>query len=169
MAILELFPLINEKGEVIGKATRQECHSGSKLLHPVIHLHILSPDGKLFMQKRSMSKDIQPGKWDTAVGGHVDYGETVEDAMKRESYEELGIKDFPYSLLFSYIFESSIEREMVNTYITRNFDDKIVCDSVEIDEGRYWSIDEIKQSLGKEIFTPNFESEFQRLLTCGAL
>ena len=36
----EWFPLVNEKGETIGKATRKECHSGSKLLHPVIHLHI---------------------------------------------------------------------------------------------------------------------------------
>jgi len=71
----EWFPLVNEEGETIGKATRKECHSGSKLLHPVIHLHIFNKDGDLYLQKRSMNKDIQPGKWDTAVGGHIDYGE----------------------------------------------------------------------------------------------
>ena len=38
----EWFPLVNEEGETIGKATRKECHSGSKLLHPVIHLHTVS-------------------------------------------------------------------------------------------------------------------------------
>ena len=77
----EWFPLVNEEGETIGKATRKECHSGSKLLHPVIHLHIFNKDGDLYLQKRSMNKDIQPGKWDTAVGGHIDYGESVEEAQ----------------------------------------------------------------------------------------
>ena len=51
-------------GETIGKATRKECHSGSKQLHPVIHLHIFNDTGELYLQKRSMTKDIQPGKWD---------------------------------------------------------------------------------------------------------
>ena len=87
----EWFPLVNEKGETIGKATRKECHSGSKLLHPVIHLHIFNKDGDLYLQKRSMNKDIQPGKWDTAVGGHIDYGESVEEALRREVREELEV------------------------------------------------------------------------------
>lgn len=80
----EWFPLVNEEGETIGKATRKECHSGRKLLHPVIHLHIFNKDGDLYLQKRSMNKDIQPGKWDTPVGGHIDYGESVEEALRRE-------------------------------------------------------------------------------------
>ena len=84
----EWFPLVNEEGETIGKATRKECHSGSKLLHPVIHLHIFNKDGDLYLQKRSMNKDIQPGKWDTAVGGHIDYGESVEEALRREVREQ---------------------------------------------------------------------------------
>ena len=75
MATNEIFPIVTPDGVVTGSATRAECHSGSKLLHPVVHLHILSRDGRVYLQKRSMSKDIQPGKWDTAVGGHVDYGE----------------------------------------------------------------------------------------------
>jgi len=69
---IEYFPLVDEWGNVIGKATRQECHSGSFLLHPVVHLHILNNRGELYLQKRVMNKDIQPGKWDTSVGGHVD-------------------------------------------------------------------------------------------------
>ncbi|MBO7626585.1 MAG: NUDIX domain-containing protein, partial [Paludibacteraceae bacterium] len=94
MAQDELFPIIDEDGNVIGKATRRECHSGSMLLHPVVHLHVFNSKGELYLQKRSLSKDIQPGKWDTAVGGHVDYGEEIETALRREAREELGITEY---------------------------------------------------------------------------
>ena len=70
---IEYFPLVTEAGLVVGKATRTECHSGTFLLHPVVHLHVFNLSHELYLQKRSMDKDIQPGKWDTSVGGHVSY------------------------------------------------------------------------------------------------
>ena len=160
----EWFPLIDETGLVVGKALRSECHSGSMLLHPVVHLHIFDTQGLLYLQRRSMSKEIQPGKWDTAVGGHVDYGETIEEALHREVREELGITGFEPIHNFTYLFQSSVEREMVYSYRTI-YEGDIVIDPEEIDEGRYWDIDEVMAHMGKGVFTPNFEDEFQRLLT----
>ena len=90
----EIFPVVDECGNVVGKATRGECHGGGKLLHPVVHLHVFDEEGRLFLQRRPLWKDIQPGKWDTAVGGHVDYGEEVADALTREAFEEIGIEKF---------------------------------------------------------------------------
>ena len=138
----EWFPLVNEEGETIGKATRKECHSGSKMLHPVVHLHIFNEAGDLYLQKRSMNKDIQPGKWDTAVGGHIDYGETVEEALRREVREELGITDFIPQFITRYVFESTIEKELVNTYRT-TYEGPVTPDTSELDGGRFWSIQEI--------------------------
>lgn len=158
----EWFPLVNEEGETIGKATRRECHSGTKMLHPVIHLHIFNDAGELYLQKRSTTKDIQPGKWDTAVGGHIDYGETVEEALRREVREELGITDFVPRFITRYVFESAIEKELVNTFCT-TYNGDITPDPSELDGGRFWPLDEIRASLGKEVFTPNFEQEFARL------
>ncbi len=157
----EIFPVVDEEGRVVGKATRGECHGGSMLLHPVVHLHLFNSDGQLYLQKRPDWKDIQPGKWDTAVGGHVDYGEEVTDALRREVREELDVTRFLPEKLTHYVFESSRERELVNVY--RTVYDGPVTPSEETDGGRFWTIAEIKDSLGKGIFTPNFEQEFLRL------
>lgn len=153
----ELFPVVDEQGNITGSATRGECHNGSMLLHPVVHLHIFNSKGELYLQKRPEWKDIQPGKWDTAVGGHVDLGESVELALQRETQEELGITEFTPEFLKSYTFRSDRECELV--FVHKAIYDGEVIPSEELDSGRFWSIDEIKASLGKGIFTPNFEEE----------
>ena len=158
----EIFPVVDESGAVIGQATRGECHGGSKLLHPVVHLHVFDRKGNLYLQRRPDWKDIQPGKWDTAVGGHIDYGETVEEALAREVREELGITHFIPIHVLTYIFESDQEREMVNTFYTV-YTGKMQIDPVEIDDGRFWTFSEIHENMGKGIFTPNFEQEFLRI------
>ncbi|OAV71252.1 Isopentenyl-diphosphate Delta-isomerase [Bacteroidales bacterium Barb4] len=163
MQHIEYFPVVNEAGETIGKASRLECHSGSKLLHPVVHLHIFNQAGELYLQKRSMRKDIQPGKWDTAVGGHIDYNEPVETALRRETREELGIVHFNPAFITSYIFESAVERELVYVFQTV-YEGNITPDPEELDGGRFWGIEEIKSNMGKQLFTPNFENEFQQVI-----
>ncbi len=155
----ELFPVVDPLGKVIGRATRGECHNGSMLLHPVVHLHLLNSRGELYLQKRPAWKDIQPNRWDTAVGGHVDFGETVEAALHREVREELGVTDFNYEQVAVYIFHSERERELV--YVHRGLYDGQITPSEELDGGRFWKPYEIFDNLGKGLFTPNFENEVQ--------
>ena len=157
----EIFPIVDENGKTIGSATRGECHNGSKLLHPVVHLHLLDSKGRLYLQQRPLWKEIQPGKWDTAVGGHIDYGEEVAVALLREVREEIGIEEFTPKFLMKYLFESERERELVYVYSTVY--DGEINPSEELDGGRVWSFDEIEDVMGKAILTPNFEQEFNRI------
>ena len=159
----ERFPIVDEEGAVIGQATRGECRNGSRLLHAVVHLHVFNSQGELYLQKRPEWKDIQPGKWDTAVGGHIDYGETPEEALRREVREELGITDFKHEFVGKYVFDSKRERELV--YVNRTtYDGPIQPSKEELDGGRFWTMAEISEAMGQGVLTPNFESEFERFL-----
>lgn len=156
----EWFPIVTEEGTVTGKALRNVCHDGkSKLLHPVVHLHLLNEKGELFMQKRSETKDIEPGKWDTSVGGHADYGETIEEALHREIYEEIGLKNINPVFITKYVWESTREKELVHSYYAFS-GEALVLNKDEIEDGKFRTLEEIRENIGKKIFTPNFEFEF---------
>lgn len=158
----EWLPLVNEEGQVVGKAQRGECHDGkSMLLHPVVHLHVFNGKGELLLQHRPAWKTVQPDRWDTAVGGHVDLGETMEQALMRETMEEIGLQGIEPKYLLGYTHESDIEREFVRTY-------SVVTEgpfhpSDEVDELKFFSIDEIRQHWDEDYFTPNLKEELGML------
>ena len=157
----EMFPLVDEQGNIIGAITRGEAQDGSKKLHPVVHLHVFNSKGEIYLQKRPAWKDIQPSKWDTACGGHIDLGEDVKTSLKREVREELGITDFTPQDMGHYVFESAREKELVYVHkIIYNGD--IQPSKEELDGGRFWSRDEILSNIGQNIFTPNFENEYTK-------
>lgn len=162
----EMLPVVDAAGMVTARMTREYAHGGSHLLHPVVHLHILNRSGELYLQRRSFDKDLLPGYWDTAVGGHVSYGETVAEALYREAEEELGMADFHPVALDVYEFEGIREREQVHVYAcVGNFTPRP--DGTEVIDGRYWTLEEIGRTVGRDVLTPNFEGEFARI--CGKL
>lgn len=160
----ELFPVVDERGEVLGSMTRAEAHCGTKILHPVVHLHVFNSRGELYLQHRAAWKEVQPDKWDTATGGHLDYGETVQEALAREVYEEIGLapEDYVPRLLKKYVYESDIERELVYVFST-TYDGILKPSSTETKGGRFWTMDDILGNTGKNVFTPMFEQEIVSL------
>ncbi|MBP5388297.1 MAG: NUDIX domain-containing protein [Prevotella sp.] len=157
----ELFPVVDEEGRVIGSICRSQAHDGSKVLHPVVHLHVFNSKGELYLQHRPAWKDIQPDKWDTATGGHVDYLEEVEHALFREVGEELGITDFEPVFLGKYVFEGKRERELVYVYKT-TYDGDVKPNTNELEGGRFFTPEEISNKMGSSFFTPNFEEEYHK-------
>lgn len=156
----EWLPVVDEEGNIRGKAPRPAVHNGSKILHPVVHLHLVNSRNEIFLQKRKMDKLVQPGKWDTAVGGHISYGEDLETSLRREAEEETGITDLIPQFLKKYTWESELEKELVFVFVAK-YDQPVQVSHDEIDEGRFWKMSEIKKSLGKNLLTPNFEYEFR--------
>jgi len=159
----ELLEIVDHEGNVVRVAPRSEVHGDPALMHRVVHVLVFDSKGHLFLQKRSMSKDVAPGKWDTSVGGHVEAGESLEDAAQREMEEELGIKP-DIEFLYSYVHSNDYETEQVHTFRCTH-DGALTFNKEEIDAVRPWSIDEIRQAIGNGALSDNFEHEFNTYLS----
>lgn len=157
---VEMFPIINEEGLVIGRAERSYCHGGSRLLHPVVHLHLIDRQERIYLQKRSVKKKLLPGKWDTAVGGHITYGETIMEALYREATEELGLDAFNPIFIKSYRWDTATDAEFVNVFAAVGSLNPVP-DMDEVEQGLWWSIPEIEDKLETGEFTPNFVDEYK--------
>lgn len=162
----EYFDIVDDQGRVIGKALRSECHGNPDLVHRTVHVVVFHPDGRMLLQKRHEEKDIQPGKWDTAVGGHIDSGENHETAVLRELAEELGVVANFADLKF--IMEDEIRNEVESENVTvfsLTHPGPFEFQQEEISEVKFWEITELRQAISSkpEIFTPNLIREFGKL------
>jgi len=162
----EFFDIVDETGRVFGRRTRQECHGNPALIHQAVHVLVFNRRGELFLQRRAPQKDIQPGKWDTSVGGHLQPGEAPEHGARREAEEELGLAGAKLHFAYQYLWRSPRESELVRTFLVLD-EGPFRLQADEIDDGRFWTLDEIRAALGAGCFTPNFEFEFGKFQAAG--
>lgn len=87
----EWFDVVNERDEVVRRATRREVHA-TGLWHRAVHVLVFDGGGRVLLQKRSLLKDLSPGAWDSSCSGHLDAGEDYDEAAVRELDEELGVR-----------------------------------------------------------------------------
>jgi ribosomal protein L11 methyltransferase len=163
----EVFELVDEQGRIVGRAPRAWCHRTPALLHRAAHVIVTDGAGRLYLQKRGLDKDIQPGKWDTSVGGHVDAGEDHEAGARREMREELGLAG-ELRFLYRYLWRTACETELVETFLhVARSEPKIRPE--EIDEGRWFTIDEAAALVASGAATPNLAEELRRVREAGIL
>ncbi len=156
----ELLDVVNKNGEVLSTLPRSQIHGNPSLIHRVVHVLVFNAEGELLLQKRSMNKDVAAGKWDTSVGGHLNPGESTDEAARREMEEELGIIPREIEFLYKYIHSNPYETELVYTYHCIH-NGKINFQQDEIDDVRPWSIEEIRLNKGNGTLSDNFEHEIE--------
>ena len=159
----ELLEVINHKGEVVSILPRDRVHGDPSLIHKVVHALVFNTKGDLLLQKRSMNKDVAPGRWDTSVGGHLDPGEDPFTATIREMKEELGIHIEEPKFLYTYIHTNTYETELVFTYLC-TYEGETCFNPEEIDEVKFWTLKEISENMGKGILSDNFEHEMMNYM-----
>ena len=143
----EFFDVVDEDDKVVGKATRKECHSKG-LLHRSVMFVIFDSKGRILVNKRSQTKDFFPGYWSLALGGHVGSGETYDEAVVREAFEETGLSGKPFRI---GAFKKRIPEEKENVVVYGiTADRKPKFDAGEIAHGEFLGLDELDGELSKK-------------------
>ena len=140
----EIFDVVDEDDNVIGKTTRGETYKNKNLIHRSIYVAVFNSKGELFMQQRSATKDTDPLCWDISSSGHVRASGNYDDAAKRELEEELGV-DLDLNFIDKFIIYYPHETEMVSLYRAHS-DGPFKLHPQEIKSGRFIN----KDTLSKE-------------------
>jgi isopentenyldiphosphate isomerase len=138
----EIFDIVNERDEVVGNAPRNVVHARG-LLHRAVHVLVFNARGEVFLQKRSMKKDRQPGVWDSSASGHLDSGEDYDACAVRELREEIGLSlTLPPRRLFKIDACEATDAEFVWVYRCES-EGPFTLHPDEIDEGGWFTPAEV--------------------------
>ncbi len=142
----ELLDVVDSGDCVVETLTRREIHVRA-LKHRSVHLLVFNSAGEVFLQKRSMNKDNNPGLWDSSVSGHVDAGESYDLCVVREAGEEIGLElDVVPERLFK--LDASEQTGFEFTWIYRcAHNGPFNLNPYEIDTGNWFGIDEVDRWL----------------------
>lgn len=164
----EIFDVVDASDRVIGQAPRAQVHA-HKWLHRAVHIIVRNSRGEVYLQKRSMKKDLLPGVWTTSASGHVDSGESYDVAAARELHEELGI-DAEQAGGLGFMFKHPACRhtgqEFVQVYEVC-WDGQIRIDPEEIDEGQWYEPEVLDAAIraNRRAFAPSFRLIWGRVRT----
>lgn len=140
----DIFDIVNDRDEVIGRKPRSEVHARG-LLHRAVHVLVFNSRGEIFLQKRSMKKDRQPGVWDSSCSGHVDSGEDYDQTAVRELREEIGLNlSAPPERLFKINACPETDAEFVWVYRCQN-DGPFQLHPDEIETGGWFSPERVSR------------------------
>jgi len=145
----EIFDVVNERDEVIGRRTRAEVHRDG-LMHRAVHVLVFNSRGQVFLQKRSMTKDRQPGLWDSSASGHLDSGESYDACAVREVREEIGLElAGPPQRLFKLTASEQTDQEHVWVYRS-NAEGPFTLHPEEIERGDWFMPSEVSRWMAEQ-------------------
>ncbi|HEV8714931.1 MAG TPA: NUDIX hydrolase YfcD [Candidatus Binatia bacterium] len=149
----EIVTLVDEHNKVIGAVPRREMRA-KNLPHRSTYILVFNAQGDLYVQKRTMSKDVFPGYYDLATGGVVLAGESYEQGAVRELEEEMGIRNIPLTWLFDFYFTD--ERTCVwGGAFSCVYDGEVVLQEEEVEDVTLMTIAEVLRRSENEAFTPD--------------
>lgn len=143
----EYLDIVDEKGSIVGKDTRESLHKSPKKIHRVVHVLLVNSKGQILIQQRSFKQKLGAGGWEISAGGHVDCGEKTDHAAQRELYEELGIK-CDLKLIDKDLFRFDNESELAYLYVGR-CDGPLKIDKKEIERVVFVNMEDLSRYFKK--------------------
>jgi intracellular septation protein A/isopentenyldiphosphate isomerase len=162
---VEMLPHIDDTGRIIEALPAAQFHAGPGKLHPAVHLLITDGAGGLYLRRPVTTAGPASAAWDSALSAHVRSGEAVEATLAREMGRELGIllpppgsRENTAQPLLRYKWEDAAESEIVISFILSSRG-PFALDRTRSEEGRFWTRDQVREAMGKGVFTPKLEFE----------
>jgi len=161
--------LVDEADREVGHMSKARCHEGRGLRHRAFSVLIFNGAGELLLQQRAQSKRLWPLYWSNSCCSHPRRGETMESAVHRRLYEELGLR-CPLHFLFKFAYQAQLdaagaEHELCSVFIGRSTG-QVRINRGEILAARWISPQALQGEMagrGSTSFTPWFMLEWQRI------
>ncbi len=163
----ETVQIVDEENREIAAVPRHIMRE-QNLIHRASYILVFNREGQLFVQKRTMDKDVYPGYFDIAAGGVVLAGESYEEAAKRELAEELGVSGVKLNVLFDQYYEDRDNRVWGRIFSCRH-EGPFVLQKEEVAWGRFMDLAEILALGNREPVTPDGLEVLKRLQETPAL
>ena len=157
----EIVPIVDRDDNIVDEVPRHVMRSRS-MRHRVTYIFVFDSSGRLFVQKRTPTKDLYPGYYDLAAGGVVCIGESYEASAKREAQEELGIIGVPLENRFKFYFEDDANRSWGMVF-TCTCDGPFVLQEEEVESGEFVPVDAIMDGAIDPV-TPDTLAVLKRLV-----
>ncbi|HUA13038.1 MAG TPA: NUDIX domain-containing protein [Candidatus Sulfotelmatobacter sp.] len=160
---------VDENDEVIGSGSMDKARSNGITVR-IVRIFLVNDQGQVLLQKRSDSVRTNPGQWDQAAGGHVDEGDSYEEAAERELKEEMGISDVPLEKLTKYFAVETDDppyvKKRFNMLFEGKYSGKVIIDDEEVSNYKWVSINELKTWVEKSPadFPEGFKQAFKKYL-----
>jgi 8-oxo-dGTP pyrophosphatase MutT (NUDIX family) len=149
----EIVVIVDAHNQVVGAVPRREMRA-KRLPHRSTYVLVFNSPGEVYVQKRTLTKDVFPGYFDVAAGGVVLAGETYEQGAARELEEEMGIRGIPLSRLFDFYFEDDDTR-LWGCAFSCVYDGAVILQEEEVESGAFVSVSDILRRAATEPFTPD--------------
>jgi 8-oxo-dGTP pyrophosphatase MutT (NUDIX family) len=149
----EIVVIVDQDNNIVGAAPRREMRV-KRLAHRSTYILVFNAGGELYVQKRTLTKDVFPGYYDVAAGGVVLAGETYEQGAERELEEEMGIRGVPLNRLFDFYFENEHTR-LWGCAFSCVYDGAVVLQEEEIESGAFVPVGDILRRAETQPFTPD--------------
>lgn len=160
--------LVDTNDEEIGYLNKKKCHDGDGLLHRAFSLFIFNDQGRLLIQKRSAHKRLWPLYWSNSCCSHPRHGESMQEAVGRRLYQELGMRSklvFLYKFIYQAQFENvGAEHELCWVYIGKS-EDPVRANPNEVAEWRYLTPTQVDQHLieNESRYSPWMKMEWETI------
>ena len=149
----EIVTIVDENNTVVGAMPRRVMRAG-RLPHRSTYILVFNSQGQLYVQKRTMTKDVYPGYFDIAAGGVVLAGESYAECAQRELAEELGIANVPLTWLFEFYYTDTHARVWGGVF-SCVYDGAMVLQAEEVESGTFMAPRDIPPRAKTEPFTPD--------------